>query len=50
LQYYTIFSKTNDKPALAALHVATFENKRNAESLACETEIQEENIYNDATV
>lgn len=43
-------SKANDKPALAAHRVATYENKRNAEYLAYETEIQEENIYNNATV
>ena len=47
---YNIFSKANDKPALAAHRAATYENKRNAEYLAYETEIQEENIYNNATV
>lgn len=47
---YSAFPKANDKPALAAHRVATYKKKRNAEYLAYETEIQEENIYNNATV
>lgn len=47
---YSAFPKANDKPALAAHRVATYKKKKNAEYLAYETEIQEENIYNNATV
>jgi len=47
---YNVFSKANDKPALAAHHVAAYKNKRNAEYLAYETELQAENIYDNATV
>lgn len=41
---HNVFSKANDKPALATHPVATYEKKRNAEYLAYETDIQEENI------
>lgn len=47
--FYSASPKANDKPALAAHRVATYK-KRSAEYLAYETEIQEENIYNNATV